>query len=156
MSTLTREMVLNRTRLLATITLREMAAVAGLYERSETAAAYVEAAALLNDEFDTGGTPKGFCPHCEHAPCVADHSKYGLQNSCGRSPRELSLTRLTYPIFEARRCLTVEAAAVYEAMVGSVHTLYGLAFSLQSRPAADLAVNELVRIRDNIRRVVAS
>lgn len=45
--------------------------------------------------FDTSGVPDGFCPLCEHAPCVAGFARY-----CEHSPRFISATALTERIEE--------------------------------------------------------
>lgn len=66
------------------------------YGQTETGAAYTTAAALLNDEFDTSGTPIGFCPLCEHAPCVA-----GGNTWCAMSPRSSTVWRMEREIEDA-------------------------------------------------------
>lgn len=45
--------------------------------------------------FDTAGVPDGFCPLCEHAPCVAGFARY-----CEHSPRFISTTALVEHVEE--------------------------------------------------------
>lgn len=66
------------------------------YGQTETGAACTQAAALLNDEFDTSGTPIGFCVHCEHAPCVAGGSTW-----CAMSPHSSGVWRMEREIAAA-------------------------------------------------------
>ncbi|HWD83301.1 MAG TPA: hypothetical protein VG497_30585 [Kribbella sp.] len=178
MSTLTRDMVLDRTRLLARTEpplpkwhvdcsgegheieaevrdCRTCAPVCYPNERSETAAAYVEAAALLNDEFDTSGMSESFCADCGHDPCVAEYRRFPIPGVCGATPRSLSVGRVVYPIKEAGDTLTGQAAQVYRAVSVAVYSLEALAEMGSEYPGA-FALRYLVRIRDDMRRVVAS
>lgn len=153
-ATLTRDMVVNRQRLLADITRRELRWIARPYETSETAAAYVEASALLNDEFDTTDMPVSFCPDCGHDPCVADYGspRFATPGQCIYStPRELSVGRVRWPIIDAGVQLPGLAAKVFAALVPAIYHLSGRAIYSDDNQALDI----LVEIRDNMRRAVA-
>lgn len=45
--------------------------------------------------FDTSGTPGSFCPHCEHAPCVA-----GGHHGCTMRPHFTGVGALRKEIFD--------------------------------------------------------
>lgn len=126
------------------------------YETSETATAYVAASALLNDDFDTAGTPAGFCSSCEHAPCVAEFRRFSQDSRCWESPRALSVSRVSWPIHEAGHCLRDEPADVYRAMEGAIHQLNAFAIHGPSAGMREQALLMLVKVRDDMRRVVAS
>lgn len=60
---------------------------------------YEHTGAYVGSElFDTTGTPRGFCPDCEHAPCVA--GGLGAGGSCKMRPRFTIVGALRKEIFD--------------------------------------------------------
>jgi hypothetical protein len=56
---------------------------------------YVHAGPYVDAEFfDTTGTPHGFCPECEHAPCIA-----GGKNFCTHRPRFIVAAAIRKELF---------------------------------------------------------
>lgn len=109
-----------------------------------------------SERFDTSGTPKGFCPSCEHAPCIAELRRAAQGERCWESPRALSVQRVSWPIIEAGHLLQGQAWDVFNAMEIAVHQLNAFAIHDQSPATRELALQRLVQIRDDMRRVVAS
>lgn len=106
-------------------------------------------------QFDTSGTSESFCPSCEHDPCVAEYRRFPEPGTCGRSPRDLSVGRVTWPIADAGHLLEGQAWAVFHAMLPAVFALDATAVYDRSDSTRDLALDRLVMVRDDIRRVMA-
>lgn len=107
-----------------------------------------------SERFDISGTPAGFCPDCEHAPCVAEHHRIQTPGVCGSAPRLLTVGRVSYPIYEAGRSLEGQALQIYQAMAPAVYLLDTLAGIGPGNPG-DLALDYLVKIRDAMRSAVS-
>lgn len=108
-----------------------------------------------SEVFDTSGTPEGFCGDCEHAPCVAEYRRFPQPGTCGRTPRDLSVSRVSQPIAEAGHQLEGRSYAVFNALLPAVFALDATACFDESQSRRELALDRLVKIRDDVRRVMA-
>lgn len=108
-----------------------------------------------SEVFDTSGVSESFCPSCEHDPCVAEYRRFPTPDMCGRTPRDLSVARVSFPIMDAGQQLSGQAYALFRALIPAVTALDAAAVIDESESRRELALRRLVRIRDDIRRVMA-
>jgi hypothetical protein len=106
-----------------------------------------------SEQFDTSGVSNTFCPDCEHDPCIAEYRRpsAALRNCVFRTPRELSVGRVRWPIVDAGTFLTGDTRKMYEAAEPAIYHLSILAIANRD----DRALDTLVEIREGMRKVVA-
>lgn len=112
------------------------ATVAGPYEHTGP---YVEA-----ELFDTAGTPSGFCPECEHAPCVA-----GAKRFCLEEPRFISTQALVNEIEALSWKLYEQSPPLQRALMTALNRIAGVAWFRGFD--GDRAIWTLVQIRKHLR-----
>lgn len=115
------------------------------YGQTETGAAYTQAAALLNDEFDTSGTPSDFCPDCEHAPCVAG----GVPGFCARRPRFFVRRRLRIELIDLVYEVSLGYDVTRDALVLAIYAIGDMSWT--DGWVGDEAWKELLHIHSKLR-----
>lgn len=118
---------------------------------------YEHTGAYVGSElFDTSGTPKDFCPLCEHAPCVANtelkYPEFGVR-SCERSPRNISVSRL---IDEIRDFGLKAKSDMFSAVSPGLYMLAGLARTSPDPIDRRCAADALAKVLDELRQLVGS
>lgn len=104
---------------------------------------YEHTGPYVDGEFwDTTGTPTGFCPDCEHAPCVA-----GSKFFCSLHPRNIVSAVLHKDICEALDQLATFPRHPLDGVLRSA--VFALSLTPNARGVADLA-----SIRSNLRKLI--
>ncbi|WP_020385950.1 hypothetical protein [Kribbella catacumbae] len=100
--------------------------------------------------FDTTGTPPGFCPDCEHAPCVA-----GYKGRCSRGPRSIVVGAMREEIFDLLDKLY--ANPLWGALRMAVYSISDTARAVHGGTLAEFnsasALDDLARIRAQLREL---
>lgn len=117
---------------------------------------YEHRGAYIGSElFDTDGTPRGFCPDCEHAPCIAAPGASALGH-CWKSPRWISMDVLVEEIRTLWLDANSQSWAGWTAIAPAIHSLSSLATVSDDHTTKKCTVRALVDVRQQLREQVQS